>query len=85
MGANYSFYMKTIEAHARAFFKVIIFSIGSVFIFGSTLFLLLYVSIAKLDNRCYHEVDGKKEYGAHRAKPGREKGRVEHIFYIGNH
>ena len=31
MGANYSFYVKTIETHARAFFKVIIFSIGSVF------------------------------------------------------
>ena len=30
MGANYSFYVKTIETHARAFFKVIIFSIGSV-------------------------------------------------------
>ena len=32
-----------------------------------------------------HEVDGKKEYGAHRAKPGREKGSIEHFFYIGNH
>ena len=31
MGANYSFYVKTIETHARAFFNVIIFSIGSVF------------------------------------------------------
>ena len=30
MGADYSFYMKTIETHARAFFKIIIFSIGSV-------------------------------------------------------
>ena len=30
MGADYSFYVKTIETHARAFFKVIIFSIGSV-------------------------------------------------------
>ena len=30
MGADYSFYVKTIEPHARAFFKVIIFSIGSV-------------------------------------------------------
>ena len=30
MGANYSFYVKNIETHARAFFKVIIFSIGSV-------------------------------------------------------
>ena len=30
MGANYSFYVKIIETHARAFFKVIIFSIGSV-------------------------------------------------------
>ena len=30
MGANYSFYVKTIETHARSFFKVIIFSIGSV-------------------------------------------------------
>ena len=30
MGANYTFYMKTIETHARAFFKVIIFSINSV-------------------------------------------------------
>ena len=29
MGPNYSFYVKTIETHARAFFKVIIFSIGS--------------------------------------------------------
>ena len=30
MGAGYSFYVKTIETHARSFFKVIIFSIGSV-------------------------------------------------------
>ena len=30
MGADYSFYVKTIETHARTFFKVIIFSIGSV-------------------------------------------------------
>ena len=30
MGANYSFYVKTIETLAHAFFKVIIFSIGSV-------------------------------------------------------
>ena len=30
MGADYSFYVKTIETHARAFFKVIIFSISSV-------------------------------------------------------
>ena len=30
MGAHYSFYVKTIETHARTFFKVIIFSIGSV-------------------------------------------------------
>ena len=28
MGADYSFYVKTIETHARAFFKVIIFSIA---------------------------------------------------------
>ena len=30
MGADYSFYVKTIETHARAFFKVIFFSISSV-------------------------------------------------------
>ena len=30
MGADYSFYVKIIETHARAFFNVIIFSIGSV-------------------------------------------------------
>ena len=30
MDADYSFYVKTIETHARAFFKVIIFSIGTV-------------------------------------------------------
>ena len=30
MGADYTFYVKTIKTHARAFFKVIIFSIGSV-------------------------------------------------------
>ena len=30
MGANYLFYVKTIATHARAFFKVIIFSISSV-------------------------------------------------------
>ena len=30
MGADYSFYVKTIETHARAFFNVIIFSISSV-------------------------------------------------------
>ena len=28
MGADYSFYVEIIETHARAFFKVIIFSIG---------------------------------------------------------
>ena len=31
MGADYLFYVKIIEAHAPAFFKVIIFSIGSVY------------------------------------------------------
>ena len=31
MGADYSFYVKIIETHACAFFKVIIFSLGSVF------------------------------------------------------
>ena len=30
MGADYSFYVKTIETYVRSFFKVIIFSIGSV-------------------------------------------------------
>ena len=30
MGADYSFYVKIIETNALAFFKVIIFSIGSV-------------------------------------------------------
>ena len=30
MGADYSFYVGTIETHAHAFFKVIIFYIGSV-------------------------------------------------------
>ena len=30
MGADYSFYVKTIETHAHTFFKVIIFSVGSV-------------------------------------------------------
>ncbi len=30
MGADYSFYVKTIKTHDRTFFKVIIFSIGSV-------------------------------------------------------
>ena len=30
MGADYSFYVKTIETQARAFFKVITFSISSV-------------------------------------------------------
>ena len=30
MGVDYSLYVKIIEIHARAFFKVIIFSIGSV-------------------------------------------------------
>jgi hypothetical protein len=30
MGADYLFYVKAIETHARAFFKVIIFPIGSV-------------------------------------------------------
>ena len=30
LGAEYSSYLKSIEAHARAFFKVIIFSIGTV-------------------------------------------------------
>ena len=36
MGADYSFYVKTIETHACAFFKVIIFSIGSVIQHGAT-------------------------------------------------
>ena len=31
MGADYSFYVKIIETQARAFFKVIILSIGSVY------------------------------------------------------
>ena len=31
MGADYSFYVKTIVSYALAFFKVIIFSIGSVY------------------------------------------------------
>ena len=31
MGADYAFYVKTIETYARSFFKVIIFSIGSVY------------------------------------------------------
>ena len=30
MGADYSFYVKIIETHARTFFKVIILTIGSV-------------------------------------------------------
>ena len=30
MGADYSFHVKTIETHARTFFKIIIFSISSV-------------------------------------------------------
>ena len=30
LGVDYSFYVKIIEIHAHAFFKVIIFSIGSV-------------------------------------------------------
>ena len=30
MGADYSFYAKTIETHDPTFFKVVIFSIGSV-------------------------------------------------------
>ena len=30
LGAEYLSYVKSIEAHARAFFKVIIFSIGTV-------------------------------------------------------
>ena len=32
MDADYSFCVKTIETHARAFFKVIILSIGTVYI-----------------------------------------------------
>ena len=36
MGANYSFYVKIIVTHARAFFKVIIFTIDSVTMDGST-------------------------------------------------
>jgi hypothetical protein len=37
MDADYSFYVKTIETHARAFFKVIIFSISSVRDFGQVM------------------------------------------------
>ena len=36
MGADYTFYMKTIETHACAFFKGIIFSIGSVSLYNKT-------------------------------------------------
>ena len=46
MGADYSFYVKTIETYARAFFKVIIFSIGSVsmaVLFSPTGSLIAYV------------------------------------------
>ena len=39
MGANYSFYVKTIETHARTFFKVTIFSIGSVCVGIANMFI----------------------------------------------
>ena len=32
MGADHSFYVKAIETHARAFFKVIIFSVSSMYL-----------------------------------------------------
>ena len=38
MGADYSFYVKTIETHAPVFFKVIIFSIGSVIVITCDLY-----------------------------------------------
>ena len=53
MGADYSFYVKTIETHARAFFKVIIFSRSSVvsmYIGGETLGKPLVI-VRELDNR----------------------------------
>ena len=46
MGAKYSFYVKTIETQARAFFKVIIFSIGSV----KTLLFYFQFYTLKLNN-----------------------------------
>ena len=46
MGADYSFYVKTIETHARSFFKVIIFSIGSV----STFDLVGYYHSLDIEN-----------------------------------
>ena len=43
MGADYSFYVKTIEIHARAFFKVNIFFISSVIIKYTSVFCLNFV------------------------------------------
>ena len=49
MGADNSFYIKTIETHAGAFFKVIIFSIGSVIYEGlSKSYSMFYILILKL-------------------------------------
>ena len=47
MGADHSFYVKTIETHARAFFKVIIFSIGSVNNFVN--FELFFTKLSGID------------------------------------
>ena len=67
MGADYTFYMKTIETHACAFFKVIIFSISSVGTYFSYLFTLLSLHLEeekmKLDNsRTSIEMDRKLNY-----------------------
>ena len=43
IGANCSFYVKTIETHAHAFFKFIIFSIGIVYHFS--LLLSTYIAL----------------------------------------
>ena len=50
MRADYSFYVKTIETHARAFFKVIIFSISSV------LWKTVMLHGKKLQNATQHPV-----------------------------
>ena len=48
MDADYSFHVKIIETHARAFFKVIIFSIDSViWYFGQNLMIVNNFAMTK--------------------------------------
>ena len=59
MDANYSFYVKTIETDARSFFKVIIFSIGSVVcptLAPSWIYKKMFAFIFAYQSNCIFEI-----------------------------